>query len=153
MFSTIKNTLIITLISAVILSTQMARPALAEGPYIAARYAMGVELELFMGDFGIFGGIMEDWQMDISATCQPVQQEKYYGARHFFNKGGDGWYAGAAYSVINYLNKEGCTKEEQQKDMYESGGMPVFGYYWQWDSGFNIDLGLRPGVLALGMAF
>ena len=35
----------------------------------------------------------------------------------------------------------------------KEGTMIMAGYHWLWDSGFNVDLGLRPGLLAVGFSF
>ncbi|MDH5751260.1 MAG: hypothetical protein OEZ59_02425 [Deltaproteobacteria bacterium] len=125
----------------------------AEAPRLSARvFPTGGEIEAQIGAVGLMYSLfpkrirMED---PIYGVCDAEWDTHYISGRYFFEPASDGWYLGLA-SVQNKMvsGNDACIY-----DVQESQGTFLAGYRWLWDSGFNVDIGIRPGFLAIGFSF
>lgn len=143
------------LLAVLALALLWASPARAEKqPVVSLRYAGGPEVEVHIDKVGIMATfipkrVTEQVSVGSVVVCEATYDTTYYALRYFIKGPQDSWYLGAAA----YKNKLASGTPCGVTDLPESGALPMVGYQWLWDSGFNIDLGLRPGILALGFSF
>jgi len=132
----------------------------ASGPTFSIRYFGGVEGELHLSKVGLMYGQYPDTAIiDNGVDCGGTYHHAFFGARFFFKGPKDSWYLGLLNSARTVLNTGSCSTKAQDK--YNNGGLSLMaGYHWLWGSGFNVDLGVRPGFigasilgLAIGITF
>ena len=120
---------------------------------MALRFNLGgYEAEVFLGSIGILYVYYPEYDAALSLYCQYTVKRQDAAVRKFFTPGGDGWYFGISYAMVENTGTEFCSVTEKE-EIYEGGAIPTFGYYWKWESGMNVDLGLRSGLLAVGFHF
>jgi hypothetical protein len=81
-------------------------------------------------------------------TCKDEINRTFFGGRCCFHGPQDSWYVRGLAFTESQASSNPCNI-----DTPRNGAVPIVGDYWLWDSGFNLDLGLRPGLLALGFSF
>lgn len=130
-------------------------PALGQGADYSLRYAFnnGIDFEIHFGDNGLLFTYVPDQSTQKGtaggASCTASYDRTYVGFRHFFGGLQDNFYLGASYFSNNLSTDASCTTKNDPAN----GFSLLLGYHWLWGSGFNIDLGFRPGTLALGFSF
>lgn len=117
-------------------SAQETRPA----PKFALRATIlgGIEAEYFTGSVGVLVNHTSFQTVDCN-----VSETRIVG--RFFNENLAGWYVGLQYYTID---PGACILT-----ISASGMVFAAGYHWLLKSGISLDLGLRPGLFAFGMAF
>lgn len=112
----------------------------------------GPEIELYVSDIGLLAAFSSANKVGGKGGCELMVNRTIMGARYFFQGVGDSWYLGAARSQSTVVDSTNCTATEVQKE--DKAGFDLLGgYHWAWGNGFNVDLGFRPGTLAIGFAF
>lgn len=98
----------------------------------------GIEAEYFTGSVGVLVN-----QTSFQTVDCNVSETRIVG--RFFNENLAGWYVGLQYYTID---PGACILT-----ISASGMVFAAGYHWLLKSGISLDLGLRPGLFAFGMAF
>ena len=116
----------------------------------------GVEVEGHFGPVGVLVSFVPEFHIDSlrtfgGKTCEEKYDRTFYGGRFFIDGVQDSWYFGAALYTEERTTDGSCLSKALSDA--ESGAFPLVGFHWLWESGFNLDLGLRPGILALGFSF
>jgi len=143
MKKSIGMTLLLVALSAMISSAALA----AKEPILSLRFnSMGPEAEIHISNVGIGVSYMPINQTE--GACTATGSKVFEFARYFIKGAQDSWYLGVAAYQVKVTISANCTVTTAT-----DGGLPMIGYHWLWDSGFNVDLGLRPGFLALGFSF
>ena len=142
------------LLGAVVLMLPSASHA-AGGPTFSIRYFGGVEGELHLSKVGLMYGQYGDSSIkDNGVDCGGTYHHAFVAGRFFFKGPKDSWYLGLINHSRTILTTGTCTAKAQEK--YQGSGLGLMGgYHWLWGSGFNVDLGVRPGFLGasiLGLA-
>jgi hypothetical protein len=124
-------------------------------PILSARVLAngGGEVEVHVGPkFGIGVSYVPGFHtVDVtsngSTVCKAKFDRTFFFGRYSFKGPKDSWYVGGAAYQEKLASSSDCGESAM------SGAIPMVGYQWVWDSGFNLDLGLRPGILAAGFTF
>lgn len=112
----------------------------------------GAEAEINISHVGLGATVMPGFHTTQGTSggvvvCSAKFDRTFLFGRYFFRGPQDSWYLGG------YSYEENLTSASNCGDSALSGASLMLGYQWMWESGFNIDLGLRPGLLALGISF
>ena len=124
-------------------------------PIVTARILadQGGEVEVHLGPkIGIGVSFVPGFHtVDVTANgstvCSAKFDRTFFFGRYAFQGPKDGWYVGGAAYQEKLASASDCG------DSAMSGVLPMVGYQWNWDSGVNVDLGIRPGLLAIGFGF
>jgi len=143
----------------------LSSPAKAE-PIAAVRMNLsGYEAEFFLSSIGLMYtyfpiAYSEEIGTPSGSTWKKCTWDRtFLTARHFFEgPGSDGWYLGGGIYTGKLVEEVGdCTTLSSfsftEVSQLESGNVLMAGYMWNWDSGIQLDLGFRPGIVSVGFAF
>ncbi len=153
--SMIPRRLILTAVLVLLLIFVAALPAWGQEANYSVRYAVdnSFDFEMFLGNLGVLINYNPDHSNasgtdGAGAKCTASFSRTTAGLRYFFGGPQDNFYLGAGFHTDAVDTATNCTPNNDT-----SGLGLLLGYHWMWGNGFNIDLGFRPGTLALGFSF
>ena len=130
------------------LTLALAAPTLeAKEPWVSLRVIEnGGEVEAHWGQVGVGAARIKVEVQDL--FCGFKGDQTFGFVRYFFKPLQSTWYLGLLYFKHNYQFTAPCEHPPPDR-----GVIAIVGYHWLLQPGVSIDLGLRPGILALGLSF
>ena len=128
----------------------------AESPTLSLRAISpgAYEVEFYAGQWGLMytHGVAQSVEGKDTPACQGVLRTHLVTARRFFTAGASGAFLGITGWRNRVWDRGGCALEEY-RDSLTAGVFPALGYQWRWASGLEFEVGVRPGMFALGWSF
>jgi hypothetical protein len=114
---------------------------------VRANLGPGVDAELHLDKLGLGVAYFPVGAIYDYGFCTDEFSRTFLTGRYFMDWPQNSLYFGVAFYSESAASL-GCGVEEAN-----SGILPLIGYHWLLDSGVNLDLGLRPGIFAIGFSF